>query len=255
MNKFDSALCLILISFFKLQYLYNISNRAASAILALISFVLGLVAHPLALIFPKTLSSAIKATKVDTCIEKVKYAVCPNENCNALYQACHHIDKCTEISFGKVCGTSLGYERHLSNGKKKWKSYKIFQFIRPSTWLKKMFASKEFTFLIEQCSDKRDPGILEDVYDGRVWKDVAAQGYFNCKYDIALMMNVDWFKPFKRSEYKVAAFMMTVLNLPREERFKKKWTMITGIYKGMHSSCYMIGCYLDCTQLYTIFNL
>lgn len=62
-------------------------------------------------------------------------------------------------------------------------------------------------------------------------EDLVAGG-FNGKYDIAFMMNVDWYKPFKRSEYKVAAIMMTVLNLPRHERFKKKWTIIAGIMKG-----------------------
>ena len=40
------------------------------------------------------------------------------------------------------------------------------------------------------------------------------------------------FKPFKRSEYKVSAIMMTVLNLPREVRFRKKWTMVLGVIPG-----------------------
>ena len=29
--------------------------------------------------------------------------------------------------------------------------------------------------------------------------------------NIGLLLNVDWFKPFKRSEYKVSAIMMGVL--------------------------------------------
>ena len=37
-----------------------------------------------------------------------------------------------------------------------------------------------------------------------------------------LLLNVDWFKPFKRSEYKDSAIMMTVLNLQREVRFIEK---------------------------------
>lgn len=43
-----------------------------------------------------------------------------------------------------------------------------------------------------------------------------------CAASITLM-NVDWFKPFK-----VAGILLTVLNLPREERFKKKWTILAG---------------------------
>ena len=43
---------------------------------------------------------------------------------------------------------------------------------------------------------------------------------------------MDWFKPFKRSECKVSAIMMTVLNLPRKERFKTEWIMILGVIPG-----------------------
>ena len=50
--------------------------------------------------------------------------------------------------------------------------------------------------------------------------------------NIALLLNIDWFKPYKRSEYKVSAVMLTIINLPREERFKDKWTMIAGIISG-----------------------
>lgn len=70
--------------------------------------------------------------------------------------------------------------------------------------------------------------ILEDVYQGRVWKEFVGNGFFSNKVNIGLMLNVDWFKPFKRSTYKVAAIMLSVLNLPREERFKKKWIIVVG---------------------------
>ena len=50
--------------------------------------------------------------------------------------------------------------------------------------------------------------------------------------NIGLLLNVDWFKPFKHSQYKVSAIMMTVLNLPRSKRFKSKWTMILGVIPG-----------------------
>ena len=57
-----------------------------------------------------------------------------------------------------------------------------------------------------------------------------ASNYFSSKYHVGFMMSVDWFRPFKWSEYKVhvAAILLSVLNLPREERLKKKWTVIAG---------------------------
>ena len=41
------------------------------------------------------------------------------------------------------------------------------------------------------------------------------------RHQLGLMMNVDWHKPFKHKEYKVAGIFLTLLNLPREERNKK----------------------------------
>ena len=35
-----------------------------------------------------------------------------------------------------------------------------------------------------------------------------------------------------RSEYKISAIMMTVLNLPREVRFRKEWTIVLGVIPG-----------------------
>ena len=62
---------------------------------------------------------------------------------------------------------------------------------------------------------------------------------FNDKgsHNIGLLLNVDWFKPFDRSEYKVSALMMSVINLSRSERFKKRWTMVLGIIPGPTEPC------------------
>jgi hypothetical protein len=69
-----------------------------------------------------------------------------------------------------------------------------------------------------------------DIKDSLVWKEFSDENanFFSKKYNFGLMLSVDWFRPFKRSEYKVAALLITVLNLPRKERFKKKWTIIAG---------------------------
>ena len=57
----------------------------------------------------------------------------------------------------------------------------------------------------------------------RVWRDFCSVNSFS---GLGLMLNIDWFRPFKRSEYKVSAIMLTVLNLPR---MKKKWTILAGM--------------------------
>ena len=37
-------------------------------------------------------------------------------------------------------------------------------------------------------------------------------------------MNIDWFQPFERTTESIVAIYLTVLNLPREERYKQKKT-------------------------------
>ena len=221
----------ILIIFFRLQHRFNISNIAATAILAFFSMLLNLFVHPLSSIFPKTLANAIQITGACQKVKKTLYIVCPKENCNSIHGSSKQ--RCDKMFYEKVCGTSLGYNRNLSFGKRKWKPFKKFQFVPPSTWLRKMFLSAEFNALLEQaCSANSDTSILEDISNGRLWKEMVANGFTVNKHNLCLMLNVDWFKPFKRSEYKVAAIMLTILNLPRGERFKKKWTMIAGITKS-----------------------
>ena len=105
-----------------------------------------------------------------------------------------------------------------------WTPHKTFHFIPPSASLKKMFRSSEFNDLMQR-GRVTSPDIIQDVKD---WKEFMASNFFSSQYHVGLMMSVDWFRPFKRSEYKVAAILLSVLNLPREERFKKKWTIIAG---------------------------
>ena len=80
--------------------------------------------------------------------------------------------------------------------------------------------------------------IITDFQDGQIWREFSDANFFDCKYNIGLMLNVDWFRPFKRSEYKVAGIMLTVLNLPREERFKKKWTILAGTFFSYNNSSF-----------------
>lgn len=219
----------ILVVFLKIQHCFNITNRAADAILSLISYLLCMIMHPLSAVFPKTVSSAVSVTGINNSLSKYVYVVCPRERCNALYKKNQHSEKCTNVTYGRLCGAKLGYERHLSHGKVRWKPYKKFQVILPSSWLQHMFYSREFVQLIDLWRSRpEDNKLITDVYDGRMWKDLVAQGFFEGNYNLGLMINIDWFKPMKRSEYKVAGILLTVLNLPREDRFKKKWTIIAG---------------------------
>ena len=208
------------------------------------SLLLGLITHPLHSIFPKNLPGVKRIASLDNFTEKQVFIVCPNDSCNSLYlledvSRGGSSMRCSSKMFGKDCGRQLCYQKHLAFGRSKWAPFKTFTFILPSAWLKKMFQNKQFLgFLDSHLERHAQGGVLEDVWDGRIWNEFMSdptdhtRPFLNNKNNLGLLINVDWFKPFKRSEYKVAALMLTVLNLPRQERFHKKWTMIVGIIPG-----------------------
>ena len=61
---------------------------------------------------------------------------------------------------------------------------------------------------------------LSDVYDGNVWKDF--QTFLSQNYSWCLALNVDWFQPFTRITDSVGAIYLVILNLPRQERYKRE---------------------------------
>ena len=88
----------------------------------------------------------------------------------------------------------------------------------------------------EKCEEWRKwkipEGVLGDVYNGQVWQDyqyVDREPFLAEPNNLALMLNVDWFQPFKHAPYSVGAVYLVILNLPHEDCFKgrkydSRWT-------------------------------
>lgn len=60
--------------------------------------------------------------------------------------------------------------------------------------------------MLEACEHWRSRTLTEDmlgdIYDGKMWKEFQHVGgvpFLALPHNIALMMNVDWFKPYKNS--------------------------------------------------------
>ena len=70
--------------------------------------------------------------------------------------------------------------------------------------------------------------VMADIYDGTIWQsfqNFEGQDFLSNKYSFVLMLNVDWFNPFKYVEYSIGATYLAILNFPRHLRYKKE-TMI-----------------------------
>ena len=80
--------------------------------------------------------------------------------------------------------------------------------------------------------EKKD-NVLYDVYDGDIWKTFQwhdGTKFFEHERCYGLMVNVDWFQPFKRrTDYSVGVIYFVLMNLPRNDRFKLENVIISGI--------------------------
>ena len=66
-------------------------------------------------------------------------------------------------------------------------------------------------------------------YDGEIWKQYMSRKDEKVSNTIVLMLNVDWFRPFKHLIYSVGVMYLAVMNLPRMYRFKKENILTVGI--------------------------
>lgn len=90
-------------------------------------------------------------------------------------------------------------------------------------------------------------GWLTDIYDGQLWKEWARKDgkpFLDVPGNLLLMMNVDWFRPFKHSTYSIGVIYLVVQNLPRSLRYKLENVIIIGVIPGPHEPKNTINTYL-----------
>ena len=73
---------------------------------------------------------------------------------------------------------------------------------------------------------------------------------------IGFMLNIDWFCPFKHSEYSVGAIYLSIMNLPRKERFKRENILLLGLIPGPSEASLTINSFLEpiVTELLQLWN-
>ena len=81
-----------------------------------------------------------------------------------------------------------------------------------------------------------------DVMDGKVWSEF--EPFLSQPWSFALMMNIDWFQPFKHVQYSVGVIYLTIMNLPRHLRYKREFMMIVGIIPGPKEPPLNVNSYL-----------
>ena len=77
--------------------------------------------------------------------------------------------------------------------------------------------------------------VFSDIYDGKIWKEflfVDNLPFLFGENTFGLMLNVDWYQPYKYSPYSIGVMYLVVMNLPRFERYRRKNLILLGIIPG-----------------------
>ena len=96
----------------------------------------------------------------------------------------------------------------------------------------KIYSNESFKHLLSiQKGYTPELEVISDVWDGRVWQSFGVDNsdcsYLKDLHNIALIMH-NWFKPLN-TNYKVVGIYMNILNLPRMDQYKRKWTILIGL--------------------------
>lgn len=184
----------------------------------------------------------------------IRYVVC--RKCHNIYRLNKCINeeskKCRFVSFPRhpqirlrqPCDTMLLKTVELASGKIIHYPFLTYCYMGLETSLQKLLLRKGFFQLSELWRNRVVSDCeLKDVYDGRVWKEfINYKGtpFFSKPLSLGLMINVDWFQPYKHVQYSVGAIYISILNLPRCERNKTNNVILIGLMPGPHEpSCNM----------------
>ena len=82
---------------------------------------------------------------------------------------------------------------------------------------------------------QRQPDVLTDIYDGELWERFRKYGsklLLDVPQNLGFMLNVDWLQPYEHSQYSVGVLYLSIVNLPRSERYKLESIIVVGCIPG-----------------------
>ena len=190
----------------------------------------------------------------------VKYVVC--RKCDSIYnyESCiigHSSKVCSYRKFPshwyrenrRECGTLLLKTVELSTGKKILYPFLTYCYLGLLCGLQQLLSKPDFVTLSEQWRFRENhDSVLHDVHDGKVWSEfqiVDGQPFLSQPLTFGMMINVDWFLPYKHvKSYHVGAIYLVVMNLPRHLRFRRENVLLIGILPGPNESSHDINTFL-----------
>ncbi|XP_016126125.1 uncharacterized protein [Sinocyclocheilus grahami] len=149
----------------------------------------------------------------------------------------------------KKCGSALLRKLKSSTGKEFVYPIRPYCYSSVRQSLEVLVKRPGFLQKCEEWRLRKMPEcVFGDVYDGQVWKDyhyVNGEPFLSAPNNLAMMLNVDWFQPFKNAPYSVGAIYLVILNLPCEDRFKEENMILVGLIPGPKEPSLTMNAFLD----------
>lgn len=206
--------------------------------------------------FPRSLHLRGKYLKDSLLVPNIKHmVVCPM--CHSLYSFRDCIEKNGTQLTPRLCSECLLLRKHSPllrkvitiQGTPKFYPYCVYPVSSLISWLQVLLLRPDFG---DQCEAwrahfKRDTNDLHDIYDGKIWADFLYykdSPFLAQSNNFGLMINIDWFQPFKHRTYSIGVIYLAVMNLPREIRYKRENIIIVGLLPGPSEPPKTINTYL-----------
>lgn len=147
------------------------------------------------------------------------------------------------------CGTSLLKKVKTLSHKTLYKPIKVFCYRSVINAIQDYVSLSGYLEMFSHWKARVEipHGVMADVYDGDVWqsfKTVNGQEFLSSKYSLGLLLNVDWFNPYKHVEYSVGAIYISILNFPRRLRYQENMILV-GIIPGPNEPSLHINSFLE----------
>ena len=237
--------------FVKWVTVFNISERAAESLLKNIHGLLKYARENIPLFpdtakdFPQTMHTVYKRLGLSGNNCQI-YIVCPRCHCMYDEMAAKNKLYCDNVKYPNHphankrlrCGANLGKTVCFNHKEKMFYPFKKFCTQSIVLKVQEYFNRPGF---VENCARWKarqsfsTTGHYRDIYDGKIWRDfqiVDDIPFLAGEHNLGLMLNLDWFQPFKHTQYSVGVVYLSILNLPRELRFKTENIILAGVIPG-----------------------
>ena len=268
MKTVNNFLYYIVYAILYIQVVHHISDNGIEYILKFLFYIFQIfgvhvnnqLLSEFCIAFPPSLYMARKLLKIDRDDFK-RYAVCPS--CHVLYDIFDCVTEVRGVREGKLCQNLIkvrGKETKCSSplvkkvickgNVSKFYPIKVYCLNSVISGIEAVLKRQEVKDVWQHWKDWEDSSdVLRDVYDGKVWqKFLSFNGipFLSKENGIGLMLNVDWFQPFKnRNDYSVGVIYFVILNLPRSIRFRSENVIIAGLIPAFKKEPHSINTFLE----------